>query len=99
MHGRSVALVPQWKWLMAALAVIGALVVAPAAQAAPPEKVLGEEVACKAVAGGITECNGQTKTFDGTRIDVNVFLPPESLGAGPFQIGRASCRERVSKQV
>jgi fermentation-respiration switch protein FrsA (DUF1100 family) len=86
MHGRSVALVPQWKWLVAALAVIGALVVAPAAQAAPPAKVFNEEVTCKAVTGGITECNGQTKTFDGTRIDVNVFLPPESLGGGPFPL-------------
>jgi predicted acyl esterase len=83
MHGRSVALVPQWKWLMAALAVIGALVVAPAAQAAPPTEVLGG-VPCVPVVGGITKCGGPTETFDGTKIDVNVFLPPESLGEGPF---------------
>ncbi|MBS1843948.1 MAG: hypothetical protein JST53_05950 [Actinobacteria bacterium] len=39
-----------------------------------------------AAVNGITECNGQTLSFDGTKIDVNVFLPPESLGAGPFPL-------------
>ncbi|MBS1893978.1 MAG: acetylxylan esterase [Actinobacteria bacterium] len=71
------------RWLLAALAAVGVLAVAPAAQAAPPTKVFGGAVTCAPV-GGITECNGTTKTFDGTRIDVNVFLPPESLGEGPF---------------
>jgi predicted acyl esterase len=88
MFGRSVALVSHSKWLVAALAVIGALLVAPAAQAAPPEEVFGGEVECETLAlnGGITECNGVTHTFDGTKIDVNVFLPPESLGDGPFPL-------------
>jgi predicted acyl esterase len=85
MLGRSVAQVPQWKWLVAALAVIGVLVVAPAAQAAPPTEVLGG-VPCAPVGGGIIECNGPTHSFDGTKIDVNVFLPPESLGEGPFPL-------------
>jgi len=71
--------------LVAALAVIGVLVVAPAAQAAPPTEVLGG-VTCVPATEGITECNGTTETFDGTKIDVNVFLPPESLGAGPFPL-------------
>jgi predicted acyl esterase len=86
MVGRPVALVPQVKWLVAALAVIGALVIAPAAQAAPPADVFGGEVECEVLplAGGITECNGPTRTWDGTKIDVNVFLPPESFGEGPF---------------
>jgi fermentation-respiration switch protein FrsA (DUF1100 family) len=88
MLGRSVALVPQWKWLLAALAVIGVLVVAPAAQAVTPEKVLGEEAQCETLAlnGNIRYCKGfifknwQAKT----KIDVNVFLPPEADGAGPY---------------
>ena len=88
MVGRSVALVPQWKWLVAALAVIGALVIAPAAQAAPPGKVLGEEVTCGTLPlnGNITGCSGIAHTFDGTKIDVNVFLPPEAQGSGPFPL-------------
>ncbi|HEX4305904.1 MAG TPA: CocE/NonD family hydrolase [Solirubrobacterales bacterium] len=71
---------------MAALAVVGVLVVAPAAQAAPVEEVFGGDVECEVLPanGGITECNGDTLSFDGTKISVNVFLPPESLGAGPF---------------
>jgi predicted acyl esterase len=93
MVSRSVALVPQWKWLMAALAVIGALVIAPTAQAAPPTEVLGG-VPCAPAAGGITECNGSpggvkafgVESFDATKIDVNVFLPPESAGEGPFPL-------------
>lgn len=72
--------------LLAVLAVLMALVVAPVAQAASPTEVFGGEVECKPATGGITECNGPTKTWDGTKIDVNVFLPPESLGAGPFPL-------------
>ncbi len=82
MFGRSMAL-PRMRWLLAALAAVGVLVVAPAAQAAPPTEVL-EGVPCAPIAGGITECNGATESFDGTKIDVNVFLPPESFGEGPF---------------
>jgi fermentation-respiration switch protein FrsA (DUF1100 family) len=84
MVSRSVALVPQWKWLVAALAVIGALIVAPAAQAAPAS-VYGGEVAC-GPAGEITACSGTTLSWDGTKIDVNVFLPPEADGEGPFPV-------------
>jgi X-Pro dipeptidyl-peptidase (S15 family) len=86
MDSRSVALVPQWKWLVAALAVIGALVVAPSAQAAPLEEVFGGEVECEPATGDITACSGTTFTFDGTKIDVNVFLPPEASGEGPFPL-------------
>lgn len=93
MFGRSVALVSHSKWLVAALAVIGALLVAPAAQAAAPTEVLGG-VPCAPVSGGIIECNASpggskafgVETFDGTKIDVNVFLPPESFGEGPFPL-------------
>jgi predicted acyl esterase len=72
-----------YRGLLAALAVCVALVVAPAAQAAPAS-VFGGEVPCAPSSGGITVCGGPTKTWDGTRIDVNVFLPPESAGSGPF---------------
>jgi predicted acyl esterase len=84
MFGRSMAL-PRWRWMLAALAALVVLAIAPMAQAAPPTKVLGA-VNCAPTTGGITECNGQTLSFDGTKIDVNVFLPPESLGAGPFPV-------------
>jgi predicted acyl esterase len=88
MFGRSVALVPQWKWLMAALAVIGVLVIAPAAQAVTPEKVFGEEVGCETLPanGNIRYCHGFVFSDwqEKTKIDVNVFLPPEANGSGPF---------------
>jgi predicted acyl esterase len=89
MFGRSVALVSHSKWLVAALAVIGALLVAPAAEAVTPEKVFvegAEGVECKVLPsnGDIRECNGPTHTWDGTKIDVNVFLPPEADGPGPY---------------
>jgi predicted acyl esterase len=75
----------RYRWLLSALVALTALVVAPAAQAAPAE-IFGGDVECEPVVGGITECNGPTLTFDGTKIDVNVFLPPESLGSGPFPL-------------
>ncbi|HEX3361888.1 MAG TPA: CocE/NonD family hydrolase [Solirubrobacterales bacterium] len=78
-----------YRGLLAALAVlVVALVVAPLAQAAPPEEVFGGEVECEVLPlnGGITACSGPTKTWDGTKIDVNVFLPPESLGEGAFPL-------------
>jgi X-Pro dipeptidyl-peptidase (S15 family)/X-Pro dipeptidyl-peptidase C-terminal non-catalytic domain len=88
MLGRSVAQVPQWKWLVAALAVIGVLVVAPAAQAVTPERVFGNEVGCETLPanGNIRYCHGFvfSNWQEKTKIDVNVFLPPESDGAGPF---------------
>jgi fermentation-respiration switch protein FrsA (DUF1100 family) len=76
-----------YRGLLAALAVVLSLVIAPLAQAAPPpEEVFGGEVECEVLPlnGNITACSGPTETWDGTRIDVNVFLPPEANGAGPF---------------
>jgi hypothetical protein len=76
--------------LLAAFAVLVALVVAPSAQAVTPEKVFvngAEGVTCKTLPlkGDIRECNGPTHTFDEiTKIDVNVFLPPEADGPGPY---------------
>lgn len=88
MARRSVGLVPPWKGMVAALAVLVALVAAQSAQAATPEKVFGEEVECEVLPsnGEIRLCSGiVTKTWDTkTKIDVNVFLPPEADGPGPY---------------
>lgn len=85
MVGHSVAL-PRLRWLVAAFVVVGALVVAPSAQAAF-SSVYGGTIPCVAqpLNGNIRACSGFTKTWDGTKIDVNVFLPPETGGTeGPY---------------
>jgi fermentation-respiration switch protein FrsA (DUF1100 family) len=84
----SVALLPAAKWLVAVLAVFVALVAAQSAQAVTPERVFGGEVECEALPlnGNIRECNGATLTWDGTKIDVNAFLPPEADGGGPYPL-------------
>lgn len=85
MVGRTVAL-PRWRWLVAAFAVVGALVVVPSAQAAF-SSVYGGTIPCEAkpLNGNVRACSGTTLTWDGTKIDVNVFLPPETGGAeGPY---------------
>jgi predicted acyl esterase len=76
-----------YRGLLAALAVLVALVVAPSAQAAFPS-VFGGAAPCATLSsnGNIRYCKGYTLTWDGkTKIDVNVFLPPETGGAdGPY---------------
>ena len=93
MFGRSMAL-PRLRWLLAALAVVGALVIAPAAQAVTPEKVLGNEVGCEILPanGNIRYCHGFVfnNWQEKTKIDVNVFMPPEAQGNGT---GRALLAE------
>jgi predicted acyl esterase len=78
-----------YRGLLAALAVLVALVVAPSAQAAFPS-VYGGEVTCTAqpLNGNIRACGGKALTWDGTtKIDVNVFLPPETGGTeGPYPL-------------
>jgi fermentation-respiration switch protein FrsA (DUF1100 family) len=72
--------------LLAALAVVVALVIAPAAQAAIPS-VFGGAAPCETLSsnGNIRYCKGFTLTWDKTKIDVNVFLPAETGGAeGPY---------------
>lgn len=85
---RSVALVPLHRWLVAALAVVMALVLAQSAQAAFPPSVFGGDVTCapQPANGNIGACSGFAETWDGTKIDVNVFLPPEAVGEGPFPL-------------
>ena len=72
--------------LVAAL-TLGALALAPSAQAALPS-VFGGDVSCapQPSAGDVRLCSGPTHTFDGTKIDVNVILPPAPAGAadGPY---------------
>jgi predicted acyl esterase len=76
-----------YRGLLAALAVVVALIVAPSAQAAFPS-VFGGAAPCTTLSsnGNIRYCTGYTLTWDGkTKIDVNVFLPPETGGAdGPY---------------
>ncbi len=87
-----------YRGLLAALAVVVALVVVPAAaQAAPIASVYGGAVKCRVLPlkGNIRLCGGNpiesenksfALTWDGkTKIDVNVILPPESTeGAYPL---------------
>jgi X-Pro dipeptidyl-peptidase (S15 family) len=73
--------------LVAALAVLVALVVASSAQAAHAPLYPGGTVPCTTLSsnGNIRQCSGFTQTWDGTKIDVNVFLPPETGGTeGPY---------------
>jgi predicted acyl esterase len=71
--------------LLGAFALLVALVVAPSAQAAPAS-VFGGGAPCTTLSsnGNIRQCSGYAFTFDGTKISVNVFLPPETAGAGPY---------------
>jgi predicted acyl esterase len=73
--------------LIAATISFGALLAAPAANAAIPS-VFGGDLPCAAQpsAGNARLCSGITHTFDGTKIDANVILPPApTTGAdGPY---------------
>jgi fermentation-respiration switch protein FrsA (DUF1100 family) len=64
-----------------------ALGLAPASQAAPITNVFGG-ITCTVQPsnGNVRLCSGQTTTFDGTGIDVNVILPPDPSPAsdGPY---------------
>jgi predicted acyl esterase len=67
--------------------VLTSLIAAPGAHAAHPA-VFGGDLACAAQpsSGNVRLCSGPTHSFDGTKIDVNVILPPEpATGAdGPY---------------
>jgi predicted acyl esterase len=71
--------------LLAAFAALAVLVLAPSAQAAPAS-VFGGGAPCTTLPanGNIRECGGYALSFDGTKISVNVFLPPEASGSGPY---------------
>jgi predicted acyl esterase len=55
--------------------IFGALALAPGAQAATTS-VFNGDVPCTTQPSGTRLCSGPTHSFDGTKIDVNVFLPP-----------------------
>jgi predicted acyl esterase len=75
------------RWVLGGVAVLIALTVAPAAQA-DFATLYGGGVSCAAQPsnGNVRLCAGTTKTWDGTKIDLNVVLPPQpSAGAdGPW---------------
>jgi Acetyl xylan esterase (AXE1) len=88
-----------FRGLLAALAIVVALVMAPAAaQAAPITSVYGGTIGCRIQPsnGNVRLCGGNpteggnsfTVTWDHeTKIDVNVILPPESGGTeGPYPL-------------
>jgi len=66
-----------------------ALTAVPAAQASFPT-LYGGEVSCEAQAasGDVRLCAGETTTWDGTKIDLNVVLPPEPTAGedGPYPL-------------
>lgn len=78
-----------YRGLLAAILAVGALVMAPAAQAAFPT-VYGGALTCTTQPsnGNIRACSGDVLTWDGaTKVDVNVFLPPETGGTeGPYPL-------------
>ena len=79
----------RYGWILAALLLVGALAMAPAAGAAVGP-LLGGKVTCvvQPANGGVRLCEGEPLTYDGvTKIDVNVILPPESGGTeGPYPL-------------
>jgi X-Pro dipeptidyl-peptidase (S15 family)/X-Pro dipeptidyl-peptidase C-terminal non-catalytic domain len=78
-----------YRGLLAAVAVLVALAVAPAAAQAEINSVFvegSESVTCAPSTGGIRACEGTTHSWDGTKIDVNVFLPPEGGTEGPYPL-------------
>jgi predicted acyl esterase len=67
------------------MAIALSLAAAPAARAAFPADVFGGITCTVQPSGGnVRLCSGQTSTWDGTGIDVNVILPPTSAGPGPY---------------
>ena len=74
------------KTFVAGIALVVGMALAPVAEAAIPTVYSSLPCAPKPAEGNIRLCGGTTKTWDGaTKIDVNVILPPEPVGAdGPY---------------
>jgi predicted acyl esterase len=73
------------RYLLAVFAALAlSLALAPASQAAYPADVFGGDATCavQPANANVRLCSGQTTTFDGTKIDVNVILPP-APSSGP----------------
>src|ERR1700709_1406377 len=77
-----------YRGLLAAVAVVLALAVAPSAQAAFPTVLGGLTCTAQPSANEVRACGGKVLPFDGTtKIDVNVFLPPATGGTeGPYPV-------------
>jgi predicted acyl esterase len=78
------------RWFLggAAAALLLALIAVPAARA-DFATLYGGNVSCAAQAanGNVRLCSGKTATWDGTKIDLNVVLPPQPSGAdGPYPV-------------
>ncbi|HVV88894.1 MAG TPA: acetylxylan esterase, partial [Solirubrobacterales bacterium] len=75
------------KGILAAFVVAVALVAAPSAWASF-DSLYGGDVTCtvEAAEGNVRLCGGTTTSWDGAKIDVNVILPPESAGSGPYPL-------------
>jgi predicted acyl esterase len=78
------------RWaLVSAAPLLVAMVLGPSARADFPS-LYGTDLPCAAQAGNgnVRLCGGTTETWDGTKIDVNVILPPApSAGAdGPYPL-------------
>jgi predicted acyl esterase len=76
--------------VLGGLGVLSAMWLAAPAGAAVPS-VFGGDVACEvksAELNGVRHCTGPTTTFDGTKIDVSVILPPEPASGpdGPYPL-------------
>jgi predicted acyl esterase len=69
--------------------LLGALALVPSARADFPS-LYGADLPCAAQSGdgNVRLCGGTTKTWDGTKIDVNVILPPAPSGGsdGPYPL-------------
>jgi predicted acyl esterase len=73
----------------AAALLLAAMALAPLARADFPS-LYGSDLPCAAQSGNgnVRLCSGTTKTWDGTKIDVNVILPPAPSGGtdGPYPL-------------
>jgi fermentation-respiration switch protein FrsA (DUF1100 family) len=73
----------------AAALLLAAMALAPAARADFPS-LYGTDLPCavQSASGNVRLCSGTTKTWDGTKIDVNVIMPPApTAGAdGPYPL-------------
>jgi fermentation-respiration switch protein FrsA (DUF1100 family) len=77
----------RWTLGVAAAALLAVLTIAPAARA-EFASLYGGDVTCAAqpADGNVRLCPGETTTWDGTKIDLNVVLPPQpgSGADGPY---------------
>ncbi len=90
MRGETRHIHRSWKGTVAVVAALAASLLLPAVAAAEFSNLFEGDVACvvQPSNGDVRLCGGPTQTWDGTKIDVNVILPPEpEAGAdGPYPL-------------